>query len=85
VNWNDISGVGATIENFKADSYQGSHFFHNITSLGISYLTNSHNGSDFIDWKWLQSLPTAEKIAPSGSAGGDWIIIKKFWKEAWSY
>ena len=65
VKWNDISGVGAiietTIENFKADPSQGSHFFHNITSLGISYLTNSQNGSDFIDWKWLQSLPAAEK------------------------
>jgi CheY-like chemotaxis protein len=65
VNWNDISGVGAmietTTENFKADPSQGSHFFHNITSLGISYLTNSRNGGDFIDWKWLQSLPSAEK------------------------
>lgn len=64
VNWNDISGVGAiietTIENFKADPSQGSHFFHNITSLGISYLTDSQNGIDFIDWKWLQSLPTSE-------------------------
>jgi hypothetical protein len=65
VKWHDISGVGAmietTIENFKAEPSQGSHFFHNITSLGISYLTNSQNGSDFIDWGWLQSLPTAEK------------------------
>jgi phosphoenolpyruvate synthase/pyruvate phosphate dikinase len=65
VNWNDISGVGAmvetTIENFKADPSQGSHFFHNITSLGISYLTNLQNGSDFINWNWLLSLPTAEK------------------------
>ena len=65
VKWHDISGVAAmiemTIENFKADPSQGSHFFHNITSLGISYLTNSQNGSDFIDWKWLQSLPVAEK------------------------
>ena len=65
VNWNDISGVGAmietSIENFKADPSQGSHFFHNITSLGISYLTHSQNGRDFIDWKWLQSLPSKEK------------------------
>ena len=65
VNWNDISGVGAmietTMENFKADPSQGSHFFHNITSLGISYLTTSQNGIDFINWKWLQSLPLAEK------------------------
>jgi hypothetical protein len=65
VKWHDISGVGAmietTIENFKADPSQGSHFFHNITSLGISYFTNAQNGSDFIDWGWLQSLPTAQK------------------------
>jgi len=65
VSWHDISGVGAmietTTENFKADPSQGSHFFHNITSLGISYLTTSRNGDDFIDWKWLQSLPTAKR------------------------
>jgi CheY-like chemotaxis protein len=65
VSWHDISGVGAmietTTENFKADPSQGSHFFHNITSLGISYLTTSRHGDDFIDWKWLQSLPTAKR------------------------
>ncbi|MGD9083787.1 MAG: PEP/pyruvate-binding domain-containing protein [Desulfobacterales bacterium] len=61
VRWTDISGVGAivetTIEALKADPSQGSHFFHNITSLGISYLNTSEGGEDFIDWKWLQSLP----------------------------
>ncbi|MGD9175063.1 MAG: PEP/pyruvate-binding domain-containing protein, partial [Desulfobacterales bacterium] len=61
VRWTDISGVGAivetTIEGLKADPSQGSHFFHNITSLGISYLNTSEGGEDFIDWKWLQSLP----------------------------
>ena len=65
VSWRDISGVGAMIEtaadNFKADPSQGSHFFHNITSLGISYLTTTPNGDDFINWKWLQSLPTAKQ------------------------
>ncbi|MGD2271352.1 MAG: PEP/pyruvate-binding domain-containing protein [Desulfobacterales bacterium] len=61
VSWNEISGVGAiietTTENLKADPSQGSHFFHNITSLGISYLNTRENGEDFIDWGWLQSLP----------------------------
>jgi len=61
VRWTDISGVGAivetTIEGLKADPSQGSHFFHNITSLGISYLNTAEGGEDFIDWKWLQSLP----------------------------
>jgi hypothetical protein len=64
VNWHDISGVGTIIEaateNLKADPSQGSHFFQNITSLGIGYLTISPNKRDFIDWKWLQSLPIAE-------------------------
>ena len=65
VTWNEISGVGAmvetTAENLNADPSQGSHFFHNITSLGISYLNTTKNGEDFIDWKWLNSLPTVEK------------------------
>jgi CheY-like chemotaxis protein len=67
VSWGDISGVGAMIEtatdNFKADPSQGSHFFSNITSLGISYLTTVQNGDDFIDWQWLQSLPTENQTA----------------------
>jgi CheY-like chemotaxis protein len=65
VSWSEISGVGAivetTAENLKADPSQGSHFFHNITSLGISYLNVADKGEDFIDWNWLNSLPvTAE-------------------------
>ena len=65
VRWMHISGVGAivetTIENLKADPSQGSHFFHNITSLGISYLNTSESGEDFIDWQWLQSLPVKKE------------------------
>ena len=63
VTWHDISGVGAiietTIENLKADPSQGSHFFHNITSLGIGYLTTAPANGDFINWQWLQALPLA--------------------------
>jgi hypothetical protein len=47
----------------KADPSQGSHFFHNITSLGISYLNTCENGQDFIDWHWLKALPTANETA----------------------
>ncbi len=65
VRWTHISSVGAivetTIENLKADPSQGSHFFHNITSLGISYLNTSEGGEDFIDWQWLQSLPVKKE------------------------
>lgn len=65
VTWNDISGVGHIIENrtaqMRADPSQGSHFFHNITSLGIGYLTVTENDNDFIDWVWLKSLPLAKQ------------------------
>ncbi|MEJ2166458.1 MAG: PEP/pyruvate-binding domain-containing protein [Desulfobacterales bacterium] len=67
VTWHDISGVGViietTVENLKADPSQGSHFFHNITSLGIGYLTTAPADSDFINWQWLRALPAeAETI-----------------------
>ncbi len=58
VVWNDISNVGVmletTIESIKADPSQGSHFFQNITSLGISYITVSDKGRDFIDYDFFK-------------------------------
>ncbi len=67
VVWNDISGVCAIVEteteNLKADPSQGSHFFHNITSLGIAYLTVPEDGTNFIDWQWLASLPVENHTA----------------------
>jgi hypothetical protein len=47
----------------KADPSQGSHFFHNITSLGISYLNVVENKDNFIDWRWLGELP-ATTVTP---------------------
>ena len=65
VNWVDICGVGAIVETsslkLKADPSQGSHFFHNITTLGITYATVSED--DFIDWNWLASQPAANQTA----------------------
>ncbi|MFH1216055.1 MAG: PEP/pyruvate-binding domain-containing protein [Pseudomonadota bacterium] len=56
VQWEDISGVGAIIElrngQIKVDPSQGSHFFHNITSMGIPYITVTEGG-DRMDWQWL--------------------------------
>lgn len=63
VRWKDISEVGAIVETthpqLHADPSQGTHFFHNITSLGISYITISRDPRDFIDWQWLAGLPAA--------------------------
>ncbi len=70
--WSDISGVSAIIEvrneKIRADPSQGSHFFQNITSLGIPYLTITENGDnqavedkDFLDWSWLAEQHLVEK------------------------
>ncbi len=61
VAWADISGVGAMIETesdkLVAEPSQGSHFFHNITVLGINYITVSNAVGGRIDWGWLTALP----------------------------
>ncbi|RLB43234.1 MAG: phosphoenolpyruvate synthase/pyruvate phosphate dikinase [Deltaproteobacteria bacterium] len=65
VNWKDISGVCAIVElryeKLKADPSQGSHFFLNITSLGIHYLTVTEGSGDHLDWDWLNSQPVVEE------------------------
>ena len=47
----------------RADPSQGSHFFHNLTTLGINYVTVSDNEEEFLDWDWLISLPVFKKTA----------------------
>ena len=60
VNWADISGVGAIAETtsplIKAEPSQGSHFFHNITTMGINYINVSDSNGDFFNWKWLTTI-----------------------------
>ncbi len=65
VQWRDISGVGAIVEmrneQLRADPSQGTHFFQNITALGIHYLTVTEGSDDFFDWKWVDSLPASQE------------------------
>ena len=65
VEWGQISGVGAIVEatlpHMTPDLSQGSHFFHNITTLGITYATVVDGDADFIDWNWLTSQPVASE------------------------
>jgi CheY-like chemotaxis protein len=77
VQWRDIAGVGAIIELqnelLHADPSQGSHFFQNITSLGIPYLTipedkdgvsrtcSSGSGGNCLDWNWLLAQEVHEE------------------------
>ena len=66
VQWRNISGVGAIIElrneKLKADPSQGSHFFQNLTSLGIHYITVTENSEDHFDWEWLNSQPFSQEM-----------------------
>ncbi|MBL0714043.1 MAG: hypothetical protein JJV98_10125 [Desulfosarcina sp.] len=61
VNWADISGAAVIVETthaaFRADPSQGSHFFHNLTSLGMSYLNIIADSADFIQPGWFASHP----------------------------
>jgi DNA-binding NarL/FixJ family response regulator len=70
VQWSDISNVQAIVEVrselLRADPSQGSHFFQNITSLGIPYLTvdeksgsSRKKGADHLNWQWLLDFPPA--------------------------
>ena len=59
VNWGQISSaraiVEATLPSMNVDLSQGSHFFHNLTSFGVSYFSVHHEGRFSIDWTWLKA------------------------------
>jgi len=63
VKWAQISGAQCIIEtgfeDMQVDPSQGSHFFQNIVSLGIGYLSVDmrKNAGDLIDFTWLDSQP----------------------------
>jgi hypothetical protein len=49
--------VEADLPGYSVESSLGSHFFHNVTSMNIGYLTvPADNGPSRIDWAWLGSF-----------------------------
>jgi hypothetical protein len=66
VGWADICNVEAIVETafaqFKAEPSQGSHFFHNITTMGINYISVSNEGDAFINWDWITALPIGKEL-----------------------
>ena len=64
VKWNDISGAHAIVEakipNLNADPSQGTHFFQNITSLGVIYFT-IYGHEDFLNWDWFLKQNVVEE------------------------
>ncbi|MBU8871618.1 MAG: hypothetical protein KOO60_12200 [Gemmatimonadales bacterium] len=66
VRWDEISGARVIVEtdldDFKVTPSQGSHFFQNLTSFQIGYLTiNAGNQGSRIDWDWLDEQPGVDE------------------------
>jgi len=64
VRWDQISGarviVETDLEDFKVTPSQGSHFFQNLTSFQVGYLTvNAAEDISRLDWDWLDAQPAA--------------------------
>lgn len=64
VKWVHISAARIIIEsglaNYRIDPSQGTHFFQNLTSFGVGYMTlNPYINDGFYDVSYLDSLPAA--------------------------
>ena len=62
IRWAQISAarliVESSLENYRIDPSQGTHFFQNLTSFRVGYFTiNSHIGEGYYDIDFLNSLP----------------------------
>ncbi len=66
VQWSEISNAKLIVEmslpGFPLDSSLGSHFFHNVTSMNIGYLSvKDDSATDFINWDVIHSLPVVRE------------------------
>ena len=66
VKWPNISAARVIVEaglgNYQVDPSQGTHFFQNLTSLGVSYLTiNAFKGEGLYKENALNALPALEE------------------------
>ena len=66
VKWPHISGarviVEAGLKNFQVDPSQGTHFFQNLTSLGVCYFTiNAFKGDGVYRQDLLDALPAVQE------------------------
>ena len=65
VRWEDINGARVIVEtglkDIKVAPSQGTHFFQNITSSKVGYITVHDIDSSFVDWDWLNQQSAQEK------------------------
>ncbi|MBQ9137966.1 MAG: phosphoenolpyruvate synthase [Alistipes sp.] len=62
VRWSDISEVKVIVEcgldKFRIEPSQGTHFFQNMTSFGVGYMTvNPHAGDGVLNFDALDAMP----------------------------
>lgn len=62
VVWPQISNAKVIVEiglkNFPLEASLGSHFFHNLTSMNVGYLSiHDHSGENFLNWDILENQP----------------------------
>lgn len=66
VKWPAISGARVIVEcgltDYRIDPSQGTHFFQNLTSLGVAYFTiNPYKGDGLFDEAWLNAQPAVHE------------------------
>ena len=66
IKWSDISEVKAIVEcgldNFRIEPSQGTHFFQNMTSFGVGYMTvNPYAGDGVLDFETLDAMQAVEQ------------------------
>lgn len=69
VEWKDVSAARVIVELIPAgspiESSQGTHFFHNITSLRIGYFcVGLGREGEKVDLDWLEGLPAEHEAGP---------------------
>ena len=66
VRWSDISEAKVIVEcgldSFRIEPSQGTHFFQNMTSFGVGYITvNPYAGDGVFDAARLDAMPAVEQ------------------------
>lgn len=66
VTWEQVSSARVIVEtshrDFRVTPSQGTHFFQNLASLRVGYLTvDPHTSDGFIDWSWLDRQEAVEE------------------------
>lgn len=74
VNWSQICNAQIIVEvvlpNMSIEASHGSHFFHNLFSMNVGYLTVWDKAvNDYLDWSWLAEQETLRE--------GTYFIMKK--------